>query len=353
MHAHDPQQSCHTPPSAGPVKCLVLYSGGLDSVLAVRLLQAQGLEVEGVFFINPFGTQRMEAVRASARELGLPLHVSRMDRAYLRLVADPPHGYGKNMNPCVDCRIYTFRCAWRLAIQIGARFLATGEVPGQRPFSQTMHRLMQIEGKADLAGWIVRPLSARLLAHSKPERAGWVHREGLLDIRGRSRKRQLALAERLGIEGYSMPAGGCLLTERHFSRKLEVLLERRGRIDFGDVELLRLGRHYRYGCGWIITGRNEAENQRLFEIAQGRNCVCLEARTVPGAITLVDGDHDPDVIEQAARITARHSKNRGHRPLPINCRRKGQTWTLWADPLDKAQLESLHLTGRLARVRDG
>ena len=293
-------------------KGLLLLSGGLDSVLATCILLDQGVDLEGVHFVSVFaGSSEPDGPAArSAQQLGIRLHFVDVSDEFLSIVKQPGHGYGKNMNPCIDCRIMCLRRAAALMPSCCAEFLVTGEVLGERPMSQRRHAMELIERETGLAGKIVRPLSARLLAPTEAERLGLIDREKLLDIRGRSRKPQMALAEQYGITEYMSPAGGCVLTDPNFAGRLRELLWRNPTFDVGDVELLKLGRHFRLPSGAkVVVGRMEAENDRLSDLARDGD-ILMELQTIPGPLTLLRGGRDEEEIELAASVTARYSKAR-------------------------------------------
>jgi len=298
-------------------KAVALISGGLDSSLAVRLVQNQGVEVEGIHFVSVFGGRSREgagllpALRV-ARELGVRVKVVNFTRQQAALVVAPPHGYGANMNPCIDCHAAMLRDAADHMERLGAQFIVTGEVLGQRPMSQRRDTLALIDREAGLVGLVLRPLSARLLPPTVPERQGWVERQRLLDIRGRSRKAQLALAERFALSAHSSPAGGCLLTDPGFSARLRDLLEAtRGRaLDLSDVHLLKVGRHFRLDQSTrAIVGRNKRENA-VIETFSRHQDLLLTTRDTPGPTTLLRGQRSVENVEVAAVLTARYSRLR-------------------------------------------
>lgn len=279
------------PGSSG--RAIVLASGGLDSMLAVKLLVEQGIEVVGLNFVSPFfscaGATGSHLPRKACRELGVELRVRAMGRDYIELLRNPSHARGREMNPCVDCHIFMLRRAAKLADELGAAFVATGEVLGQRPLSQHKQALELIERRSGLEGRLLRPLSARLLAETVPEREGLVDRARLGAIQGRSRRQQLALAERMKLTTFSTPAGGCLLTDPNVARRLRDLFEHLPNYDMLDIRLLILGRHFRLNQRLkAIVGRNQAENERLARLADrhGR----LELDDVPGPLMLVRGE---------------------------------------------------------------
>lgn len=285
-----------------------LLSGGLDSALAVQVIREQGIEVVALKFTSPFclcdqgGCCHAAEV---ARHLGVRLVTLAKGEEYLEIVRHPKHGYGSGMNPCLDCRIYMLQAAKRYADSVGAAFLFTGEVLGQRPMSQHRAALDLIERKAGLAGKLLRPLSAALLPETEAERQGWVDRGKLLEISGRSRKPQLAEAERRQLTGYSCPAGGCLLTEQHFARRLRELLRQNEPLTMAVVPLLKIGRHYRINGRRIVVGRNERESTAL--AARPEAVWTIEPAVTPGPTTIITGAAGPDEVRAAAEITAAYT----------------------------------------------
>jgi tRNA U34 2-thiouridine synthase MnmA/TrmU len=289
-------------------KALALFSGGLDSSLAIKLVQEQGIEVEAITFLTPFYSAKSGdfSLERAAQQLGVSLTVVRLGLDYLRVIRKPKYGYGKHMNPCIDCRIYMLKKAKQYARRIGVSFIITGEVLGERPMSQNWKALRIVEEESSLKGKLLRPLSAKLLPPTEPEKAGIVDRNRLLDIRGRSRKRQLALARAYGITEYQSPAGGCLLTYKEFAAKLRDLLTHRKRVSMADLELLKVGRHFRFGDNKIIVGRNREENEMLLRL-KGRNDYFFEAQGCGSPITLLQGPKTRQAIEKAAQLTAYYS----------------------------------------------
>jgi len=243
------------------VRALLLLSGGLDSILAGKVLEDQGVEIVALTFKSQFFGPR-EAIRA-AEEQNWPLVEVDITEEAIQVVEKPRYGYGKNMNPCIDCHGQMVRIAGQLLDKYQADFVATGEVLGERPKSQNRQALGIVEKLGGLKGLVLRPLSARLLPVTIPEEKGLVDRERLLDISGRSRKRQMELAEKYGIKEYPTPAGGCLLADPGFSQRLRKLMEWRGRLLVEDIRLIKSGRLFFEAEGIIVIGRDEKDNEKI------------------------------------------------------------------------------------------
>ena len=242
-------------------------SGGLDSQLAIRVLQRAGAGVEAVCFSTPFFD--ISAAKAAADALGVKLHIVDFTDDEISLIENPPHGFGGAMNPCIDCHALMIRRAGELMTRLGYDFVATGEVQGQRPMSQNKQSLGIVEKCSGLKGRLVRPMSAKLLEPTIPELEGKLDREKLLDISGRGRERQIALAAEFGIVDYPSPAGGCKLTEEGFCRKLKDLKDHEGLGNRKLVELLLVGRRFRLpGGSSVILGRDKNENEILKELGR-------------------------------------------------------------------------------------
>jgi tRNA-uridine 2-sulfurtransferase len=289
------------------VRAIGLFSGGLDSMLAVKVLQAQGIEVIGYAFVTPFFGPEL-ALRSSG-VLGIELETADITDLYVEVLKNPKYGFGKNMNPCIDCHALMFRLAGRKLALHGARFLFSGEVLGERPFSQNRGALRAVARLSGFEDLIVRPLSARLLEETPPEKAGWVDRERLQDLQGRARRRQIELAAHFGIADYPKPAGGCLLTEPNFSNRLKDLLRDNPEPRPKDLELLKVGRHIRWSRGCkVIVGRREEENNRL-EALWERGDFRLWVKGFPGPVVLLPGPAAPsaDAIRFAAQVAVRYS----------------------------------------------
>ena len=291
------------------IRAVGLLSGGLDSALAARLLLDQGIEVIGLHLQSP--TACRTDVAEVARDLGIRLVVRPKGEEYLRLLRHPRWGYGRNMNPCVDCRVFMIQLGRPYLEEFEARFLFTGEVVGQRPMSQTRERILLIDRESGLAGWILRPLSAQLLPETEPERRGWVDRSRLLGIFGRSRTEQLALAERYGLRHYASPGGGCLLTDPLYSRKLIDLFEHtpESQTTVAEVELLSLGRHFRFGDGAkIVLGRDQRENRRLADFV-GPERWLVQPGDFSGPSALVYGATGEPALTRAVELIRRYSRS--------------------------------------------
>ncbi|MFZ7112152.1 MAG: tRNA 4-thiouridine(8) synthase ThiI [Desulfatiglandales bacterium] len=287
------------------MKALSVFSGGLDSMLAVEIVRAQDVEVLGLFFESPFFSS--EKARGSASSIRLPLKVIDITKRHLEVVKNPKHGHGENMNPCIDCHALMIRCAGERLEEEGAKFIITGEVLGQRPMSQNRRSLALVAKESGFDRVLLRPLSAKRLPQTLPEEMGWIDRERLLDWSGRSRKPQMALADRLGIEGYPSPAGGCLLTDAIFSRRLRDLLSSRPECKRREIDLLKLGRHFRIDSETkLIVGRNKRENQEIEELAEPGDLM-LKTTAIPGPTVLVLGDLSSESEDVAAAITASYS----------------------------------------------
>ena len=283
-------------------------SGGLDSQLAVRVLERAGAAVEGVVFSSPFFSA--DAARRAAAALGIPLHVVDFTDDEVALVADPPHGFGGAMNPCIDCHAAMIRRAGELMAELGFDFVATGEVQGQRPMSQNRQSLGVVERCSGLKGRLVRPLSAKLLEPTVPELEGRLDREALLDISGRSRDRQIALAAEFGIIDYPSPAGGCKLTEEGFCRKLRDLMDHEGLGNRRLLELLSVGRRFRLPDGTsVILGRDREENSVLR--GEGGTVVCFPDRPGPTALLpSVKSESDLAIAREIVRAWSRGGEGR-------------------------------------------
>lgn len=314
-------------------KAVALVSGGLDSMLAVKVIQEQGIHVEGINFFTGFCVEgHTHAIRKKdrtkpkrnnalwvAEQLGMKLHIVDVIEEYKDILLNPKHGYGANLNPCLDCKKFMVHKAVEWIEKNGFDFIITGEVMGQRPMSQrkdTMPIVAQESGADDL---LLRPLCAKLLPETKPEREGWVKRENMYNFSGRSRKPQMALAEKFGFDDYAQPAGGCcFLTDASYSAKLTDLWRVRGdrSYELDDVMLLKVGRHIRPRDNFkLIIGREEGENN--FLSGYKKRFINMHTTSHRGPLLLIDGQPDKDDLELAAQVLARYSQGRNESEVNV------------------------------------
>lgn len=293
--------------------CIALFSGGLDSALAVLLMLRQDIEVTALTFMTHFGCDLGDRSSCgsnpypAAEKYGFNVKLMHLGRRFIDIVENPKYGRGKEMNPCTDCRILMLTEAKTFMEIVKADFIITGEVLGQRPMSQLKDKLNLVVKQSGLQGKLLRPLSAKLLKPTEPELSGMVDRELLEGISGRSRKRQIELADELGLDDYPSPASGCLLTDHGYSNRLRDLLAHRDRISFEDLNLLRAGRHFRLDQNTkLIVGRNEEDNKRITAF-KNENQHLLEAVDIGSPVSLLDGEPTEENILKAAMITARYT----------------------------------------------
>ena len=309
-----------------PRKAVALISGGLDSMLAAKVMLEQGIHVEGINFFTGFCVEgHTHAIRRQDREkpkrnnalwvaelLGIRLHIVDVIEPYKEVVINPRHGYGQNLNPCLDCKGFMVGQARTWMQENGFDFIITGEVIGQRPMSQRKQTMPIIARESGAFDRLLRPLCAKLLPETLPEREGWVDRERLHDFNGRSRKPQMALAESFGFTEWAQPAGGCcFLTDPNYSHKLADLWRSRGTKDYelDDIMLLKVGRHLRPRPHFkLIVAREDGENN--FLTGYRRQFAHLEPVSHGGPLTLVDGVLEDGDAELAARIVGRYSQGR-------------------------------------------
>ncbi len=309
-------------------KGIGLLSGGLDSMLAVKVLQQQELELIGITFVTPFFGP--EGALEAGSKTGIEVRVMDISDEHLQMVRNPRYGYGSQMNPCIDCHGLMFRIGGRVMEREGADFLFSGEVLGQRPMSQRRDSLRSVEKLSGCEGRILRPLSARLLAPTVVEQQGLVDREMLLDIHGRGRKRQMELARRFGLHDYPQPGGGCVLTKEGFARRLRFLLDAFADVAPRDIEFLKWGRMYRLPHGSIcIIGRNRADNQRLLAHTENGD-VMLQVPDFPAPRAVMPAVTRPGAkdIRLAALILVSYCDAQAGNSVRVIWRHRGQTGTL-------------------------
>lgn len=331
--------------SARPVKAVALYSGGLDSTLAILTVLRQGIEVNAVTFLNHFGCDISDKSSCSkdpfsaAEKFGFEVKLCHLSDKFIQIVKNPKFGHGKNMNPCMDCRILMLREAREFMDMVGAEFLITGEVLGQRPMSQRRDALDIIDRETGLKGRVLRPLCAKLMKPTVMEEKGIVNRDLLHDFSGRSRKPQMALAKEYGLTDYPAPAGGCLLTEPNYSFRLKELLDHDADPSLEDLALLRLGRHFRMSesCK-IIVGRNKEENEALTALDSG-NGISLRVESYASPIVLVRGKASETLIQTAASLCARYSDARHLNDIDVKVTEDGRVSTLSVSPAGEALIE--------------
>jgi tRNA U34 2-thiouridine synthase MnmA/TrmU len=339
------------------VRAVALLSGGLDSSLAVRLLLDQGIEVKALHFYTGFcitehkrrlglkredGQQYVNPALKAAARLGVPIEIIDISEEYYNIVLNPKFGYGKNVNPCIDCRIFMLKKAKEIMERDGYHFVVTGEVLGQRPMSQTLPRLRLIEKESGLEGLILRPLSAKLLKPTVPEEKGWVDRSKLLGIRGRSRKVQIELAQKYGLE-YEQPAGGCCyLTDENYAFRFTEAFRTEGTVTRDDLILFSVGRHFRLPSGTkVIVARNEGEVNFLKGFASRYSHAYRIDR--PGTFALIKGTPARDELQTIADIIARYSKRE---QSDIYMKLGGQELILKGEPIEDDMLEKFRIQKR-------
>jgi len=293
------------------VKAVVLFSGGLDSILVAKILMEQNIEVYGfncvLPFYNPMEDLKTSGIATAAKQIDLPIFFKRCGKEYLNMVKSPAHGYGKEMNPCIDCKIFFIKEAFTYMKEINADFIATGEVVGQRPMSQLKHTMNHIFNETDFDGRLLRPLSAKILKPTKVELDGLVDREKLYGLSGRGRKKQIEMAEHFGISNYQSPAGGCLFTDPMIAKRVRDLFNHSGNFTETDVFLLTIGRHYRLSpLTKIIVGRKHEENLILEKFANHADYY-IESN-FNGPDVFIKGNLTKDDFNLIGSILRRHSK---------------------------------------------
>jgi tRNA U34 2-thiouridine synthase MnmA/TrmU len=295
-------------------KCLLLFSGGLDSLLVGKILAKQKIEFVPVCFKSYFFGP--ELAEKSVRELRLRLRTVDISKKQLKIVKNPEYGRGRGLNPCIDCHLLMIKEAKKIMEKEKFDFLATGEVLGERPFSQRKEILKLIEEKADLTGLILRPLSAKLLDPTIPEKRGWIDRTKLFSIKGKSRKPQISLAKKFKIKKFPNPSGGCLLTDPQYAEKLNFLMKKNPAFDGNDAEILRKGRIFWEEDFLIAVGRNEKENGELKKLKNKKDRI-LEPKNFPGPTVLVRGfdkDIKKEILNKTKKLLIKYSKKLPEKP---------------------------------------
>ena len=291
------------------MKAISLFSGGLDSILAIKIIQEQNIEVEGVYVNLGFESnkEKINYLQNMADKIGIKLHIiDKRDEYIKNILFNPVYGYGKNMNPCIDCHAFMIKSAKELLEKTGAKFIISGEVVGQRPMSQRLPALKSVNKLSNANGLILRPLSAKLLPPTIPEIKGWVDRNKLLDISGRDRKRQLELAKRYGLEGYESPAGGCLLTDINFSKRLKDY-SKNLELTPDEIDILKVGRHINYEGYKIIISRKAEENPILKEY-KGDKFIKMFTKGFPGPVGLIQKNASEEIKKKAADFMVSYTK---------------------------------------------
>jgi tRNA U34 2-thiouridine synthase MnmA/TrmU len=332
-----------------PRKAVALISGGLDSLLAARLMLDQGIHVEGINFYTGFCVEgHTHAIRKkdkskpkrnnalwSAEQLGIKLHIIDIIEEYKQVVINPKHGYGANLNPCLDCKIFMVSKAKQWMDEHGFDFIITGEVMGQRPMSQRKDLLPVVVEQSGAEERLLRPLCAQNLLPTLPEREGWVDRAKLLKFHGRNRKPQMALAKEFGFEDYASPAGGCcFLTDKSYASKLQDLWQAQNSktYELDDIMLLKVGRHIRPKPYYkLIVSREEGENR--FLSGYRKIFTTIESESHAGPLTLIDGKVDDVDLEFAARIVARFGQGRTADAVTLKIKHDGVEKMLTVSPL--------------------
>lgn len=294
------------------MKAIALLSGGLDSTLAIKLIKDQDIQIIALNLKTPFCLCDRKTPsscgshsRKVANNLGIEFRRIYVTDEFLTILKNPKYGYGSNINPCIDCRILLFKKAKEIMYKEGASFVITGEVLGQRPMSQHKQALRIIEKEAGLEGMVLRPLSAQLLRETIPEREGWVKRHKLLNFSGRSRKPQMRLAKDFEIKDYPCPAGGCLLTNSEFAKKVKDLIEHK-ELNLDNIELLKTGRHFRLSSNVkLIVGRNKKENEQLINLVKKGDYLFMP-KEIAGPTALGRGDFNDELIKLSCSITCRY-----------------------------------------------
>lgn len=329
------------------MKAIALISGGLDSTIAAKLTKNLGIELIALNTVTPFclcnrrsSKGCLHGAKSAADTLGIKLISVNVTDEFLEIIRKPKHGFGSNMNPCIDCRILLFKKAKIAMLEEEAAFIITGEVVGQRPMSQKRRTMDLIDREAGLEGLVLRPLSARVMPETIPEKQGLIDRDKLLAINGRSRRLQMDLADQFGINDYPCPSGGCLLTSKEFSQRLKDLIKH-SELNLDNINLLKLGRHFRLNDkAKLVVGRNESENKRLVDMAGEHDRIFMPPEDVAGPTALLRGEFNDDLIKLAWGIVTYYFD-------PVDAPVEGAASTascpLDVKPINKEVLESLRI----------
>ncbi len=321
--------------------CLALYSGGLDSLLAVRVMLNQGVNVIALNFDTGFFFGAYDEINGrKIYKAASPYEITVVDVSadFIEMIKNPAHGFGKNMNPCIDCKIMMLKKAKELMTEYDAGYVITGEVLGQRPMTQNIRAMKLIEKESGLEGFLLRPLCAKNMPATEPEKLGWVDRGKLLDLKGRGRTRQLELAKLWGMEEFvKTPAGGCILTDENFSKKLKdhLISNLKSQISSDDMKLLRLGRHFRKDGIKFIIGRNKDENKELMKYRD--RGVIFDTKDAPGPITLAIGEISPGLKSFIAAVTAGYSDAKNRRSTAVEVSSGDKLETVEVEPIKPAE----------------
>ncbi len=335
-------------------RAIALFSGGLDSTLAILAVLRQGVKVTALKFSTPFDHEISNTPSYSANlfltaeKFGFDMRICEIPDQFLKMVTKPKFGYGKNMNPCIDCRILMLKAAKDFLERTEADFIISGEVLGQRPMSQRKDVLYLVDKEAEVTDYVLRPLSAKLLKITVPESTGIIKRDLLFDFRGRSRKPQMALARAFGLTDYPAPAGGCLLTEPHYACRLKDLLTYQPDPDLDDLSLLKIGRHFRFSPSCkIIVGRNKAENEKIWSLS-AKGCL-LKVEDYGSPTVLVVGEITDEALQVAASLCARYSDAKKLSEVEVTVIKEGAMLKLRTAPYADEMIETLRIELKSAK----
>ena len=324
-------------------RALGLCSGGLDSTLAGVFLRDQGIEVEWITFETPFFSAAK--ARKASKMTGIPLTVKPIYPVYIEMLKNPPAGYGKYMNPCMDCHALMFKLAGEIMREKNFDFLFSGEVLGQRPMSQNKTSLRYVEKHSGFGGYILRPLSAKNLPETIPEKEGLVNRDALLDIQGRGRKTQIKLADKFGVTDFPAPAGGCLLTDKGYTNRLRDLFEHQDKCTEEELHLLKYGRHYRLNPQTkLIVGRTEKDNENILKYYNPARDIIIDVKDYPSPIALVPHGSTKQSILLAASICTGYSKAPKLAPVDVVIKRSKKQDTIKVIALQPEDIRKLMIT---------